>query len=437
MGYLSRVTARQSVPCNRCGQTRSAFSLTRDGWLGARAFMGEQTDTSNAAGHRPRGSTTDVVPAPQSERHPPLQQRRGGPDAAPPTWKPWFRRALPMGLVMGLLIVAIIGGALWWRHSRTYERTDDAYIDIIAQRVSPQIAGRVVRVLVGDNEDVANGQVLLELDPQELRVRLEQAQAARMQAEAQVAQAEAQRTIRMAELDQARAGAAAATTTAENAASDFSRLQQARAGDEAVASAQQVEHAAGESRSTDAQRRGAEKAVAAAEAQLALVGRQIDAARAASRSAAAQLEQAELMLSYTQVKADVVGRVANKNVTVGNYVEPGSPVMAIVPRAVYVTAQFKETQLARLHTGQPVEVKVDAYPDVQLRGHIDSVQPATGNAFTPLPAQNAAGNWVKVVQRVPVKIALDELPRDPSERLGPGMSAEVKVDVRPRAVAVK
>jgi membrane fusion protein, multidrug efflux system len=340
-----------------------------------------------------------------------------------------------MGIVMGLLIVAIVGGALWWRHSRNYERTDDAYVDVVAQRVSPQIAGRVVRVLVNDNQDVDVGQVLLELDPQELSVRLEQAQAARAQADAQAAQAEAQRTIRMAEVDQARAAASAATTTAENAASDFSRLQKARAGDEGVASAQQVEHAAGESRSTDAQRRAAEKAVAAAEAQLALVDRQIDAARAARRSAQAQLKQAELMLSYAQVKAEVAGRIANKNVTTGNYIEPGSPVMAIVPRAVYVTAQFKETQLARLRPGQAVEVKADAYPEVRLRGHIDSVQPATGNAFTPLPAQNAAGNWVKVVQRVPVKIALDELPTDPTQRLGPGMSAEVKVDVRPNAAA--
>jgi membrane fusion protein (multidrug efflux system) len=147
--------------------------------------------------------------------------------------------------------------------------------------------------------------------------------------------------------------------------------------------------------------------------------------------------QAELARSYTQVKALVAGRVANKTVTVGNYVEPGTDLMAIVPRAVYVTADFKETQLARLRPGQPAEIKVDAYPDVPLHGHVDSVQPATGAAFTPIPAQNAAGNWVKVVQRVPVKIALDDLPDDPMRRLGPGMSVEVKVSIDGNAEMIK
>ncbi len=335
-----------------------------------------------------------------------------------------------MGLLMAMVIAAVVGGTLWWRHSRAYESTDDAFVDVVPQRVSPQVAGRVARILVSDNQDVAAGQVLLELDPADFRSRLEQAEAQVAQTQAQVAQAEAQRTIRAAEVDQARAALSAAATNANNSANDFRRLQQARNSDEATASAQQVDHALAEQRSTDAQRRAAEKAVAAAQAQLAFVARQIEAARAAVRSAQAQVAQAKLSLSYTSVQAHVAGRVANKTVAVGDFVEPGNAMMAIVPRNVYVTADFKETQLARVRPGQPVEVKVDAYPELQLHGRVDSVQPSTGAAFTPIPAQNAAGNWVKVVQRVPVKITIDDLPQDSTRRLGPGMSVEVKVAVR-------
>lgn len=353
----------------------------------------------------------------------------GRPDRNEPPKKPWYRRPLPMGILILVLVVVAVGGTLWWRHSRTYEKTDDAFIDVVVQRVSPQVAGRVSRVLVNDNQDVSAGQGLLELDPADFDARVQQARAAVAQAEAQVAQAAAQRTIRSAEVDQARAAETAVATTATNAAADLRRLEQARKADEGTASAQQVDHARAEQRGSAAQQQAAAKAVAAAQAQLALVSRQIEAAKAAAESAKAQLAQAELAVSYTEVKAEVAGRVADKTVTVGDMVQPGSDLMAIVPRTVYVTADFKETQLARLRPGQPVDIKVDAYPDLPLHGHVDSVQPATGGAFTPIPAQNASGNWVKVVQRVPVKIAIDDLPDDPLRRLGPGMSVEVKVQV--------
>lgn len=340
-----------------------------------------------------------------------------------------------MAILAVVVIVIAVVGTLWWRHSRQYEETDDAFVDVVVQRVSPQVAGRVARVLVSDNQDVPAGQVLFELDPADLQARLDQARAMLAQAEAQVTEAAAQRTIRSAQVEQAQAAESAAKTTAANAANDLRRLEVARKSDEATASAQQVDHARAQQRSSDAQRRAAAKAVAAAQAQLALVSRQIDAAKAAAESARAQVAQAKLALSYTAVKALVAGRVADKTVTVGDFVQPGTDVMAIVPRAVYITADFKETQLARIRPGQPVQIKVDAYPDLHLRGHVDSVQPATGAAFTPIPAQNASGNWVKVVQRVPVKIVIDNLPDDPVRRLGPGMSVEVTVRVAPKGGA--
>jgi membrane fusion protein (multidrug efflux system) len=360
--------------------------------------------------------------------HQPPERPRGDPPREKK--RPFLKRPGVAGIFIVVAIVLIVGGTLWWRHSREYEATDDAFVDVVAQRVSSQVPGRVARVLVNDNADVHAGDVLVELDPADFNARLEQARAALAQAQAQVAQAEAQRAIREAEVEQARAAENAAATGAANAATDLKRLEEARSRDEGAASEQQLDHARADERSTAAQQRAADKAVAAATAQLALVARQIEAARASVRAAEAQVAEAQLTLSYAQIKAMVDGRIANKTVTAGNYIEPGTDLMAIVPRAVYVTADFKETQLARIRPGQPVEVTVDAYPTQKLRGHVDSVQPASGSAFTPIPAQNAAGNWVKVVQRVPVKIALDELPSDPAERLGPGMSVGVRVSVR-------
>ena len=170
--------------------------------------------------------------------------------------------------------------------------------------------------------------------------------------------------------------------------------------------------------------------MAAAQAQLGYVRSQIAAARAAIGSAAAQERENELTLSYTEVKARLNGRIASRSVTVGDFVAAGAPLMAVVPREVYVTANFKETQLDHVRAGQRVKIKLDAYPEVKIGGKVDSVQPGTGQAFSLLPAENATGNWVKVVQRLPVKILLDELPGDPGIRLAPGMSVEVTVTVR-------
>ena len=335
------------------------------------------------------------------------------------------------GLVGALLLVAIVvvvGGALWWRHSRHYEKTDDAYIDVPAERVSPRVAGRVRRVLVTDNQDVAAGQVLVELDPADLENRLAEARAGEAQARAQLANAEAQRGVIAAQLGQARAGEGVAAANATNAASELTRIRQLQASNTGAVTEEQVDRVTAQAASTKAQLQAAHNAVAVVQAQEINASRQIDAARAGLQSATAQAAQAELTRSYAQVKAGIAGRIARKTVAEGNYVTPGAELMAIVPREVYVTANFKETQLARMRPGQPVEVKVDAFPDLKLTGRVASVQPAAGQAFDVLPSQNVAGNWVKVVQRVPVKITLDRVPADP-QRLGPGMSVEVTVNV--------
>jgi membrane fusion protein (multidrug efflux system) len=221
-----------------------------------------------------------------------------------------------------------------------------------------------------------------------------------------------------------------AQANATNAGNDLKRYEALRGVNPGAVSPQQFDSALAAARSSAAQLRAAEKSVAAAQAQLGYVRAEIEAAQAGVRSADSQIHQAELTLSYTRVKARVAGRVASKTVSAGNFVTAGADLMAIVPREVYITANFKETQLARMRPGQPVKVKIDAYPDLDLRAHVGSVEAATGQAFSVLPAENATGNWVKVVQRVPVKILFDQLPDDPARRLGPGMSVEVTVTVR-------
>jgi membrane fusion protein (multidrug efflux system) len=346
------------------------------------------------------------------------------------TGPPWYKRPGIVGILILAVIVIVVAVALIWRHSRSHVTTDDAYVDGIAEEVSPQVTGRVTQVLVDDNEDVKAGQVLVTLDPADYQVRLDQANAARAQAEAQMAEAHAQETVNAAQVEEAKASLGTAEANATNATNQLARYQKLKAVNAGAVSAQQLDSANAAAASTAAQLSAAHQAVYAAEAQVGYAGSLVVAARAGIGSADSQVAQAVLTLSYTQIKARTDGRTASKTVAVGNVLAPGTPLMAIVPRNVYVTANLKETQLNHLRRGQPVTIKVDAYPDIKLTGKVDSVEPATGQTFSAIPPQNATGNWVKVVQRVPVKILFDQLPDDPDRRLAPGMSVEISVLVR-------
>jgi len=358
----------------------------------------------------------------------------GGDEAAKPPrkkgGKPWYRRAAIFGPVVLVLMLVVIGGILFWRHSRTREKTDDAFVDVVSEQVSAEVAGRVVRVLVDDNQDVKVGQVLAEIDPADYRNKLEQAAATRAQADAQLAEARAQVVVYDAQVEVARANLGTAEANATNAGAKLDRYRHLQAINAGAVSAQQLDDAVAAATSAAAQLVSAHKSVVAAEAQVESARSQEVAAHAGIRSAEAQVDQATLPLSRTEVKARINGRVASKTVSPGNYVTAGAPLMAIVPREVYVTADFKETQLNHLRRGQPVRMKIDAYPDLKLTGRVDSVEPATGQTFSLIPAENATGNWVKIVQRVSVKIVFDQLPDDPGQRLAPGMSAEVWVTIR-------
>ncbi|MBV8537643.1 MAG: HlyD family secretion protein [Alphaproteobacteria bacterium] len=330
------------------------------------------------------------------------------------------------GLVLLVLIVAAV---LWWLNARHYETTDDAFIATHLVHVSPQVGGRVVRVYVDDNQRVNAGDPIVDIDPALAQARLDQMQAQRAQAQAQLGSAEAQVQVAQAGYEQAKASEAAAAAQAENAAHDIARYRQLKATLPSAVAQQQIDQAQAAADSTAAQRNAAARQVQGAAAQVTAANAQVATSEAAVKAADAQLEDARTNLGYTHVVASIAGTVAQRNVAVGNYVSPGQEMLALVPLQVWVTANFKETELARMRAGQPADISVDACPAAKVHGHVDSVQRGAGQAFAVLPPENATGNWVKVVQRVPVKIVFDNLDVDGCT-LGPGMSVEATVKVR-------
>ena len=299
-----------------------------------------------------------------------------------------------------VVVLLLVGGLIWWLIARQYEDTDDAFIDTHIVFVSPQISGQVTAVRVNDNQPVRKGQVLVEIDSADADARLSQVQAQEAQAETQYEQAVA--TER---------GSAA---QAENAEHDLARYKLLQRTSPAAVAQQQVDQAVAADRNAVAQRDAARAQISGALAQIKVYR--------------AQIAAAQLNLGYARIAAPVDGHVVQRTVAAGNYVSPGQQMMAIVPLQLWVTANFKETQLTLMRPGQKVSVEVDACGDKKVKGHVDSIQRGAGQAFGILPPENATGNYVKVVQRVPVKIVLDRVP--PDCVLGPGMSVEPTVKVR-------
>jgi membrane fusion protein (multidrug efflux system) len=415
------------------------------------------------------------------------------------------RRRLAVRLAgFALLATAVAGGVVYYLHSRTYESTDNAFLEGGVVQLSPRVGGQVLRVHVQDNQHVNRGDLLAEIDPRDFETRVAEARArlsdatARArgaqtnlaltstvtsavltQADAAANAAREQVAVLRARVEQSsaavqaaeaalRQGAAqqsAAEAEARRAADDAARYRTLYAKDEV--SKQQFDRVETQARSAAAGQTAAAEAVAAAKARLAQVlaerssmeaafrqsenqltqalGRvaeaksapqqvelrktDIAALRAQIEQAGAAVQQSELALSYTRVYAPESGYVTRKAVEPGDFVQTGQPVIALVPDHLWVVANFKETQLTHMRPGQDVTVRVDAYPQLRLRAHVDSIQSGTGARFSLLPTENATGNYVKVVQRVPVKIVLDEAPPS-AYRLGPGMSVVPEVRVK-------
>jgi membrane fusion protein (multidrug efflux system) len=373
------------------------------------------------------------------------------------------RRPFSRRVLVALAVVVAVAATLTWRHFAVRESTDDAQIDGHVNPVAARVGGTVLELLVKDNQQVQAGELLVRIDPRDYQVALDRALAdlAENEASARAARTSVPLTSTTStalasaaesELAGAEARLAAARATLEEAqararltAQDEERLAPLLAKDEV--SKQQYDAAATSAATARAARdafaatvASAEKAVDAARAHLAQARTspeqvRIVTARAASAEAKVQmakalLEQAKLNLSYTEVRAPVGGVISRRTVEVGQVVQAGQPLLAVVPLdAIWITANFKESQLRSIRPGQPVEVSVDAYGGRTYRGRVDSIAAATGARFSLLPPENATGNFVKVVQRVPVKIVL-EPGQDRQHVLRPGMSVVPTVITR-------
>ncbi|MGN6584123.1 MAG: HlyD family secretion protein [Rhizobiaceae bacterium] len=352
---------------------------------------------------------------------------RNGNSSSPEKKRPSFLRRHPLmaALIIILLVIVIVAGVLWWLHSRQYESTDDAFIDTRTVTISAQINGLITDVPVTDNQAVKAGTVLVRIDDSDYRASLEQANAQVAEAEAAIANADAQIEAQVAKIDAAKKQAVQA-----KAAMDFAQKQNQR--DQALAkTGAGTEEAAQQAASTYIQDQAAyasaQANIVAAEKQSAVLQAQKKSSVAQLQQAKASQHQAEVTLSRTKITAPVDGYATAISAATGAYAQPGQALMMFVPKNVWVTANFKETQLDLMRPGQPVKIRIDAYPDHTFHGHVDSIQAGSGTAFSLLPPQNATGNYVKVVQRVPVKIVFD---KQPEVYLGPGMSVVPKVKVR-------
>jgi membrane fusion protein, multidrug efflux system len=326
-------------------------------------------------------------------------------------------KLLVLGILgLAALVAAAVWGVQWWTVGRFIETTDDAYLQADSMTVAPKVSGYVTEVYVQDNESVTAGQPLMRLDSRLYQAVLGQATATIAARKADVARGQAEILQQQANIAQARAPAQ--VTRYEPLAATGAETEERLA---------ELRNAGNQARAT----------LAANTAALQASERQIVATRAQILQAQAQLEaatentrQAQLDLQDTVVRSTLDGRIGDRAVRVGQYVQPGTRLMTIVPlQDIYLTANFKETQIGLMRSGQPVAIRVDALPGIELHGAVASFAPGTGSQFALLPTENASGNFTKIVQRVPVRIRIDAN-RETHDRLLPGLSVSVRVDTR-------
>jgi membrane fusion protein (multidrug efflux system) len=337
-------------------------------------------------------------------------------------------RFLVIGAVIAVL--AIFFCIRYWMYASTHEDTDDAYVTGYTHQISSRITGTVEQVLVDDNWHVTAGQPLLKLDPRDYQVALERDRASYLQARAQLVQASAQIPLAEAQLAQAQAQADSSKANSDYLQRTFERNRQLFYLGRGVISKQDLDTAQSQAETNVATYKANLAAVNVARENLKVTHAQEGAARAQAEAALAQVRNSELQLSYCTIVAPVSGRIAEKTVQTGNRVSVGQALMAAVEDNVWILANLKETQLEKVRVGQPVEIKIDALPHSRFSGRVDSLQPGTGSNFALLPPDNATGNFIKIVQRVPVKILFDpESIKTVRDKIVPGLSAVPSIAV--------
>ena len=344
-----------------------------------------------------------------------------------PRWNSDGRRT-QLGVVgLVALIAAVTSGGLYFDYSSHFATTDDAFIAARQFAIAPQVPGYLTAVPVTDNQHVGTGDVIARIDERDYQVALALAEAAIAAAQAGIANADAQIEVQKAQITASETQVRlneARLVYAQKEAERYGTLTK-----DGWSSRQTGELAMSELYQQQA-------AVSNAQANVTVAQRQLEALKAQRSSAVASLQQeqarrdqAQLNLSYTTVSAAQPGRIVQLGAAVGQFAQAGTALSMFVPDEIWVTANFKETQLDAMRPGQPVSFRIDAYPDREIHGHVASVQPGSGTAFSLLPAENATGNYVKIVQRVPVKVVIDHPPTDVA--LGPGMSVVPTVRTDP------
>ncbi|HEX3864330.1 MAG TPA: HlyD family secretion protein [Stellaceae bacterium] len=429
-----------SAPGRHHGPARSLGGDTPD-----HNSPGHNSPGHNSPGHNSRegaGSGGDagrdllLLPDDKAKQQP-AEKQQDRPDESRPPPDPaedarrkrrWRIIAVVAGLV--LLIALIAFGWYWWTVLRWLQSTDDAYTQSDATIISPKIAGYIAKLQVTDNQHVNAGDVLLQIDPRDYQAALDQAQADVASAEADIKAFEAQTTMQQSAIEQARADVASA-----QAATVFARQEYARY--EALArttagTVQRAQQARSDLVARQATLNHNQAALTAATDDLAVLKAQLAKAQATLLHNRAVLEQARLNLGYTRITSAVAGAVGDRSAREGLYVQPGQGLMTIVPlqNAIYVVANFKETQLESMFRGETVDMTIDTFGGAHFTGIVDSLAPGSGAQFALLPPENATGNFTKIVQRVPVKILIDHPPQNLLDQLRPGLSVVATVDLR-------
>ncbi|WGF87977.1 HlyD family secretion protein [Marinivivus vitaminiproducens] len=384
--------------------------------------------SDNAVVDRP----ADAPPESRKDSPKPERPQADRPPQEPDSGRTRRRRPGRLVILAAALCVILIGGgwlgAQYWTTWQYQVSTDDAYVEADNVTVAPRVSGYIGEVLVADNQPVKAGDVLARIDDRDYRAALDQAQAQAEAAQANTAATRSQLDQQRAAIEQAKATVAIDQANLTFAQKDYQRYTDlARRGN---GSEQSAQDATARVQSADATLRRDQAAVVSADAELKTLEADLTQAEATVQQRQAELDQAKLNLGYTTITAPTDGVVGNRALRVGQYVEPGTQLMAVVPvQAAYVVANYKETQLTDVRPGQPVDIEVDMFPDVVVHGHVDSLSPASGQAFALLPPDNATGNFTKIVQRVPVKIVVP--PDNPlAGQLRPGMSVIPTIDIR-------
>lgn len=371
-----------------------------------------------------------ISPSENDPRHQDDNPQNRNSDSAPTERKTPGKK--PLIILAIVVVVMLIVGLFFWLTSRNVETTDDAFTDSDAVTIAPKASGYVTQLHVKDNQRVKQGDLLVVIDPRDNTAQRDQAQAQLGLAMAQLHQAQAALDLAKvqypAQKDQALATLAKAQANYVNAQEDDKRQ---RGVDPRATSQRNIDAAGAQLRSARAEWESAKAQVEVA-SQVALQIRQqatnVEARQRQVEQAQAQLNTANLNLSYTEVRAPYDGFITRRNVQVGSLVQPGTALFSLVSPNTWITANFKESQLERMRPGNKVNITVDAWPNMKLEGHVDSVQMGSGSRFSAFPAENATGNYVKIVQRVPVKIVIDK-GLDPERPLPLGLSVEPKVTV--------